>query len=740
MISDMKHYCRRFSAIVILLAVIGFSGSVNIAHAAYLQNVPVTVYQPGGDELNIFASGNEYNNWLHDKNATIIVQNSDTGYYVYAIKKNDVLYISDHVVNSIDPATLKPNDYAKSKRNYATPVNSYRTGSPLNVNKIKQAPKTGAINNIVIFIRFSDETEFTESISSYDSMFNSTASGYNSMKNYFVEASYNQLTISTSFYPLTTSTVLSYQDTQPRSYYQPYNASTNPTGYSGDSQRTTREHILLKKAVDAISSQVPADIIIDGDNDGFVDNVCFIVKGGPTGWSSLLWPHMWSLYSQDAFINGKQVQTFNFQLQTSLASSGVGVLCHEMFHSLGSPDLYHYTNNGINPVYKWGLMGYDSNPPRHMLSYMKHRYGLWINSIPEITSTGTYTLNPLVSPLNNCFKIASPNSTTEYFVLEYRRATGPFESSLLGSGLLVYRINTGKDGQGNADGPPDEVYIYRPDGTVSVNGSPDSAYFSSETGRTFINDTSNPSCFLSNGNDGGISISDIGSAGETLSFRVDLGDYKPVEVRYSWTMDENPEWTTEGAWAWGQPTGSDGDPAGGSTGNMVYGYNLSGSYDLNMSEQNLTTKAINCKNLSTTQLRFKRWLGVEESSYDHAYLKVSTNGEKWTTIWQNTENLIENSWSNQIYDISAIADGQSTLYIRWTMGTTDDSVQYCGWNIDDVELWGVSEVTLADAIESLKIVAGLNASETVNINDVNGDNKIGIAETLYILRQIAESY
>ena len=40
-------------------------------------------------------------------------------------------------------------------------------------------------------------------------------------------------------------------------------------------------------------------------------------------------------------------------------------------------------------------------------------------------------------------------------------------------------------------------------------------------------------------------------------------------------------------------------------------------------------------------------------------------------------------------DLSAIADGQQTLYLRWTMGPTDDSWQYCGWNIDDVEIWGL---------------------------------------------------
>ena len=41
-------------------------------------------------------------------------------------------------------------------------------------------------------------------------------------------------------------------------------------------------------------------------------------------------------------------------------------------------------------------------------------------------------------------------------------------------------------------------------------------------------------------------------------------------------------------------------------------------------------------------------------------------------------------------NISAVADNQPTVYIRWVMGITDASWTYCGWNIDDVEILGVS--------------------------------------------------
>jgi hypothetical protein len=225
------------------------------------------------------------------------------------------------------------------------------------------------------------------------------------------------------------------------------------------------------------------------------------------------------LWSHTATINGKTVGNYSLHLNDFLASEGTGVLAHEMFHALGAPDLYHYSSDGLAPVGAWDVMENTQNPPQHMGCYMKATYGLWISSIPVLSTPGTYTLNPLTSSTNNCYKIASPNSATEYFVVEYRRATGPFEGSLPGTGLLVYRINT-LVSEGNRNGPPDAVYIYRPGGTLSVNGSVNTANFSSTVGRTAINDSTNPSSFLSNGSAGDLNLCNIGASNATISFDI----------------------------------------------------------------------------------------------------------------------------------------------------------------------------------------------------------------------------
>ena len=85
-------------------------------------------------------------------------------------------------------------------------------------------------------------------------------------------------------------------------------------------------------------------------------------------------------------------------------------------------------------------------------------------------------------------------------------------------------------------------------------------------------------------------------------------------------------------------------------------------------------------------MQFRRWLGVEQPSYDHAYFRVSNDGVNWTTVWENASEINDNGWQLVSYDISVVADHESTVYLRWTIGPTDSSYIYCGWNLDDVEI------------------------------------------------------
>ena len=509
---------------VVIIAVIT---SVNL-FAAYLKNVPVELKQPDGNVINCLITGDEFHRRVHDKDNYTIIQNPITGYYVFALKEGDNLIPSDFVVGKADPRQLgiEPNlDIPAEKM-------EEKRAATLKSAKIATASFTkGNLYNLVVFVRFEDDQEFTDNIESYSSRFIDDNQGANSVYNYYKEVSYGQLEVKSSFYPISENgETHSYQDNNQRNFYMPFSPS-NPIGYKDGIEYTERKYALLSNALKAVKVEIENSGNLDGNDDGLIDNICFIIKGQPAGWGDLLWPHMSSFYDREISINGKMAGIYNLQIERALGKGGQGVLCHELFHSIGAPDLYHYNQDGNSPVGLWDIMEANANPPQHMCAYMKYKYGGWIQSIPEIKESGTYYLKPLTSSSNNCFRITSPNSSNEYFVVEYRKKIGTFENSLPDEGLLIYRINTAVTFPGNAAGPPDEVYIFRPQGSITNNGNLTQASFTSNYNKTYINDHSDPGTFLSDGVPGGLEISNIGALDDSITFTYKKG--KPYELALS---------------------------------------------------------------------------------------------------------------------------------------------------------------------------------------------------------------
>ena len=505
-----------------LLAFLLSACNLYYAQASFLKNSPQKLIQPDGTLLNCFASGVEYHNWLHDSRNFTIIQDPVTGYYVYAQKVGGKLLPTTLVAGQSDPAKAGIPSGLNLDTEEVQMLSRKRFQMPA-LKGSSSVQTTGTINNIVIFLRCRDQPEYTEPISFYNSAFNS--SGTVSMVEYFQQISNYQLTINTSFYPASTNTVVSYQDAALRNYYCVYNAVSNPIGYQNETERGIREATLLKNAIGSVKSQLEASgLDFDMDNDGKVDNICFIMQGRTEGWNQIMWPHMTALTSYQETISGARVWIYNFQLSQV---KDVSVFCHEMLHSLNFPDLYRYNTTTVAPVGPWDIMALNSYPGQHPSIYLKQKYGNWIPDIPEIQTSGTYTLEPLsTNPLAG-YKIKSPYSSSEYFIVEYRKCEGLFESALNGSGLVITRINTTVRG-GNMNGPPDEVYVFRLNGSNTVNGDINAACFSQQTGRTSFNSNTNPACLLSDGSSGGIEITNVGNAGSIISFTVNFSSSDPI--------------------------------------------------------------------------------------------------------------------------------------------------------------------------------------------------------------------
>ncbi len=520
-----------------LLIFIAFTGLGQRVMAVHVERMPIVCVQPNGDTLHCFVTGDEFYRRLHDAQGYTILRHPSTGYYVYAALQNEELVATSHEVGIANHATvgLQPN-LSASKAAIQALIKQWDVPAHYAVQPKSLSPKAGSatdnnhgtLNNIVIFIRFSDEDSLVQNYATVNNMFNDTAAGCISMRDYFRKTTYQQLDISTTFYPTPNgNTLLSYQDNHPRNYYEPYDATTNTGGYQNDTERRNREFTLIQNAVNYINTNypIPSSLDIDMNDDGLVDNICFVVSGTYTGWNDMLWPHKWSLYDRYVYINNKRVYTFNLQLENSGSHYfSVSTFCHEMNHTLGAPDLYRYYNHtDVSPAGSWDLMNNNTNPPQNMSSYMKYRYGNWLDTIPEIVNPGRYTLYSLADGRGNfCYRIPSQDPY-QFFVLEYRNTNDFYDIAIPNSGLLVWRIDTRFDGNSQYDDSLvlDGVYLYRPGGTDGVtNGNVNQAFMAAGTARTAFNATSNPAPWL-NGNviDSTISLSNFTTAGDsTFSF------------------------------------------------------------------------------------------------------------------------------------------------------------------------------------------------------------------------------
>jgi M6 family metalloprotease-like protein len=494
-----------------------FSNGVS---AAPLSFKPVTKILPDGTSLNLFISGDEFFNYLHDQNRYPVGEGRD-GFYYYLIQEGDNFTLSDHRPVFSDPFTIAvlkpvsiPGYVALKRETFRSQMEDVSDARGLN----PDSKASGQFNNLVIYIRFKNEGEFNVSLEGFDKMLNSTTGA--SMRNYFREVSYNKLDVISYHFPGGAAAGIYYTDTHSRNYYRLYNSSLNPEGYITDTEKTQREHELLANAVNSLSAlyTLPAGVDFDQNDDKILDNISFIIKGEPDGWNDLLWPHRWVLYTKTVRIEGLQVYGYNFQFE----DVDVTTISHEMFHSFGAPDLYHY-NNDDDPVGPWDIMSYGRGHPG---AWMKYRYGGWINSIPEIKSSGTYVLKPLDQDKKNCYKIRSPYRDDQFFLVEFRKKEGLFESYLPSSGMIVQRINNSYTG--NSTGPPDEIYIFRKDGGLKAQGDIFYAALSDESGRSLFNDISNPKAFFHDGSVTGIDISNIISMGDSLTFTVNIDT--PVEL------------------------------------------------------------------------------------------------------------------------------------------------------------------------------------------------------------------
>ena len=337
------------------------------------------------------------------------------------------IWETQHTADNTSNSSMQKSIGTSSTSSFQKSSNIDKVFSPLGTRKL-----------VMILIGFTDQA-FTKTKADFEALMNQT--GYNlngatgSVKDYFLETSYNQFNVSTTVAgPYTSAHEMAY-----------YGANTSSTGGSDKNPGA-----LITEAI----TQADKDVNFaefDNDGDGTVDGVYVVYAGyGEASGASVntIWPHASGISTMvcDGVKISKYSCSNELQGTVGTAMTTIGVICHEFGHVCGAMD-YYDTNYATDGQYDgmgyWDLMASGSwggNPagsrPPHMNPYDKIR-SHWV--IPTLlTADASITLNDIKA--NPTIYRYNTTTNNEYFLLENRQQTG-FNASVPGHGLMIYHVD-----------------------------------------------------------------------------------------------------------------------------------------------------------------------------------------------------------------------------------------------------------------------------------------------------------
>lgn len=442
-------------------------------------------------------------------------------------------------------------------------VNCLTVGT--NVQEIKAADTNQEVSNLVVFVRFSDDTRDI-----YNAVYDSgsyTRSNWNLIKNMYEYNPNHDYTEDVDYdnsFKNYISTISNGKVNVTNYFPQEYADETGVVTYTllEAEASYTSGTMIVAEVVNALSDgSIPLPDISAEDlcnvDAGCIDALTIVIQGESSGRESPIHPHK-AMYGGSETVLGLKVNNYIIMPSGSLVSDDAsismggqqeqGVIAHEFLHVLGFPDLYRYEDDGV-PVGAWDVMANNNIFLQYPLSYLRAQEG-WVD-MNWITTSGTYTLTAVSEDGGNqVYAIKTPLSDSEYIVLEYRKQEDSlyaFEHRIPSSGLLMYRVDDKVEYKTNAQGD-NYIYVYRPDvtdpeaGKDYISGTSTNTVYNAaldvENGETGYGSTdlSLPytanTLYYSDGQNSGIKISNatLSADGNELTFTIDFADYESANV------------------------------------------------------------------------------------------------------------------------------------------------------------------------------------------------------------------
>lgn len=466
---DIKNEMRKLSKALLCL---GLFVMATAAMAVPAKKEFVKVTQPDGTELTICLRGDE---WCHFTTTAdgYTVSKNEKGFYVYMQKSNDQLKATQIVAHDAGERNLTEQAFVAKTEKFLAPALSTDKAEMRDLvvkrEQKKLAKRRAAqydYNNfkgLIILVQYKDKAfsrdDYKEILTD---MVNKE--GYTGFKD------------SNGKQQNYTGSVCDYfsdnSDGKFKPHFDiagPYTVNFNQLdaqgGYTG--QESNYDRFASAKITNAAINAADKDIDFseyDGDGDGAVDLVYFILAGNGANFSGndkgLWWPHRSILFNPNSYtyIQKDGVRLYDYASSTELYGftsqpstikiDGIGTICHEFSHVLGLPDFYDtdYQGSGgeSNHPGDWSVMASGSyfNDARTPVGYsLFERVFVGFTDEPTvITEPGDYSLQPLYSSFTG-YRLDTPEPK-EYFLLENRQKNRfKWDANLPGSGMLVHRVD-----------------------------------------------------------------------------------------------------------------------------------------------------------------------------------------------------------------------------------------------------------------------------------------------------------
>ncbi len=286
----------------------------------------------------------------------------------------------------------------------------------------KGMPTKGNVKILALLVAFSDYAP-TNSAPSIDGKLygdGTAAAPYESVRNYYRRASFNQLEIGGT-------TLGWYTTAYPRS--------------SVAQTRAGRE-ALIKEALNSFNSAGHDFSQYDNDGDGAIDYFVVIWTGPDNGWGNFWWGYQTSFSDTAYLLDGKRLRDYSWQWESRPTGGTFSpiVVIHETGHALGLPDYYDY-DDSVGPLGGvGGLDMMDGNWGDHNC-FSKFLLD-WLT--PTVVSGGANTVSLRSAGSFGDAVIFSKGATSqpfaEYFMVQNRTRSGN-DVTYPTDGLLVWHLD-----------------------------------------------------------------------------------------------------------------------------------------------------------------------------------------------------------------------------------------------------------------------------------------------------------